>query len=57
MHITARGADQLVEARAAIIKELEEIGYYQPHDRVQVLADIDIGSEAAKTNGSTPTCR
>ncbi len=45
--ITARRADQLVEARAAIIKELEEIGYYQPHDRVQVLADIDVGSEAA----------
>lgn len=45
--ITARRADQLEEMRAAIVRELEEIGYYQPQDRVQVLADIDVGSEAA----------
>ena len=45
--ITARRADPLEDARAAIVRELEEIGYYQPHDRVQVLADIDVGSEAA----------
>ena len=45
--ITARRAEPLLEMRATIVRELEEIGYYQPGDRVQVLADIDVGSEAA----------
>ncbi len=45
--ITARRADQLEGARAAIIKELEEIRYKQPQDLVKVLADIDVGSESA----------
>lgn len=45
--LTARRASELDAHRKAIVKELEDIGYYQPHDRVQVLADIDVGSEAA----------
>ncbi|MCU0759638.1 MAG: SDR family oxidoreductase [Steroidobacteraceae bacterium] len=45
--ITARRAEPLLEMRASIVRELEDIGYYQPGDRVQVLADVDVGSEAA----------
>jgi malonyl-CoA reductase/3-hydroxypropionate dehydrogenase (NADP+) len=45
--ITARRASELETQRKSIVKELEDIGYYQPHDRVQVLADVDVGSEAA----------
>lgn len=45
--MTARGAEALEQQRAEIIRELEGIGYYQPHDRVQVLAGIDVADEAA----------
>ena len=45
--ITARRAEPLLEMRAAIVRELEEVGYYRPGDRVQVLAGIDVASEAA----------
>jgi malonyl-CoA reductase/3-hydroxypropionate dehydrogenase (NADP+) len=45
--ITARRAGELESHRRAIVRELEDVGYYQPHDRVRCLADIDVGSEAA----------
>jgi malonyl-CoA reductase / 3-hydroxypropionate dehydrogenase (NADP+) len=45
--MTARGREALDRQRAAIIRELEGIGYYQPQDRVQVLGDIDVADEAA----------
>ncbi|MCU0976540.1 MAG: SDR family NAD(P)-dependent oxidoreductase [Steroidobacteraceae bacterium] len=43
--MTARGTEALEQQRAAIIRELEGIGYYQPQDRVHILGDIDVGDE------------
>ena len=40
--LTARRKDQLEGMRERIVRELEEIGYNRPHDRVQILADIDV---------------
>ena len=53
--LTARREDQLREMRDAIVNELEDIGYYRPHERVRMLADVDVGSEAslAKALGAT----
>jgi malonyl-CoA reductase/3-hydroxypropionate dehydrogenase (NADP+) len=45
--MTARRASELEAHRDAIVRELEDIGYYQPHDRVQVLAGVDVGDEGA----------
>jgi malonyl-CoA reductase/3-hydroxypropionate dehydrogenase (NADP+) len=45
--ITARRAHELELHRRAIVRELEDIGYYQPQERVLALADIDVGSEPA----------
>lgn len=45
--ITARRAGELESHRNAIVRELEDIGYYQPHDRVQLLANVDVGDEAS----------
>jgi malonyl-CoA reductase / 3-hydroxypropionate dehydrogenase (NADP+) len=45
--MTARRASELDAHRRSIVKELEDIGYYQPHERVHVLADIDVGDEGA----------
>jgi malonyl-CoA reductase/3-hydroxypropionate dehydrogenase (NADP+) len=45
--MTARRASELDAHRKAIVKELEDIGYYQAHERVHVLADIDVGDEGA----------
>jgi malonyl-CoA reductase / 3-hydroxypropionate dehydrogenase (NADP+) len=44
--ITARREDQLRGMRDEIVQELEDIGYYRPHERVQYLADVDTGDEA-----------
>jgi malonyl-CoA reductase/3-hydroxypropionate dehydrogenase (NADP+) len=44
--LTARRESQLRELRDSIVAELEEIGYNRPHDRVHILADIDVADEA-----------
>ncbi len=43
--IVARRADQLESMRRGIVRELEDIGYYGAHDRVAILADIDVAHE------------
>ncbi len=45
--LVARRADQLEEMRASVVRELEDIGYYEAQDRVKVLADIDVADEAS----------
>ena len=45
--LAARRAGPLEELRAEIVRELEEIGYNRPQDRVRLLADIDVADEAA----------
>ena len=45
--LTARRDDQLREMRDGIIRELEDIGYYRPQERVLMMADVDAGDEAA----------
>ena len=45
--LTARRESQLVELRDSIVKELGEIGYNRPHERVRILADIDVADEGA----------
>lgn len=45
--MTARGTEALEKMRAAIVRELEGIGYYQPQDRVHILGDVDVGDERA----------
>ncbi len=43
--IVARRADQLASMRDSIVKELEDIGYYDAADRVQCVADVDVANE------------
>jgi malonyl-CoA reductase/3-hydroxypropionate dehydrogenase (NADP+) len=45
--LTARRENQLVDLRDSIVRELEEIGYNRPLERVRVLADIDVADEGA----------
>ncbi|MFN8753396.1 MAG: SDR family NAD(P)-dependent oxidoreductase [Betaproteobacteria bacterium] len=45
--LTARREDQLREMRDSIVRELEDVGYYRPQERVRMLADVDVGSEAS----------
>jgi malonyl-CoA reductase/3-hydroxypropionate dehydrogenase (NADP+) len=45
--LTARRESQLVGLRDDIVRELEEIGYNRPHERVRILADIDVADESA----------
>jgi len=45
--LTARREAQLIEVRDSIVRELEDIGYNRPLDRVRILADIDVADEAA----------
>ncbi len=45
--LVARRADQLDEMRTSIVRELEDIGYYEAQDRVAILADIDVAEEAS----------
>lgn len=45
--LTARRESQLIELRDSIVRELEEIGYNRPHERVHILADIDVADESA----------
>lgn len=44
--LTARREDQLKGMRDQIVRELEDIGYYRPHERVSYIANVDTGSEA-----------
>jgi malonyl-CoA reductase/3-hydroxypropionate dehydrogenase (NADP+) len=45
--LVARRADQLAEMRDGIVRELEDIGYYEAAARVQVVADVDVADEAS----------
>ncbi len=45
--LVARRTDQLQEMRASIVRELEDIGYYEAQDRVAILGDIDVAEEAS----------
>jgi len=45
--LVARRTDQLEEMRASIVRELEDIGYYEAQDRVAILGDIDVAQEAS----------
>ena len=45
--LTARREDQLKEMRDGIVRELEDIGYYRPGERVLMMANVDAGDEAA----------
>lgn len=45
--LSARSAGKLDKAREAIVQELRGVGYPRPEQRVHVLADIDVGDEAA----------
>ena len=43
--LCARRAGELAAMRDAIVREVEEIGYYGAADRVHVVADVDVGDE------------
>ncbi|MDP5070677.1 MAG: SDR family oxidoreductase, partial [Congregibacter sp.] len=45
--LSARSKEKLEEARDAIVEELRGVGYPNAHQRVHILADIDVGDEAA----------
>jgi malonyl-CoA reductase/3-hydroxypropionate dehydrogenase (NADP+) len=45
--LVARRADQLDEMRQGIVRELEDIGYYDAETRVQCVADVDVADEAS----------
>jgi malonyl-CoA reductase / 3-hydroxypropionate dehydrogenase (NADP+) len=53
--LTARREDQLREMRDGIIRELEDIGYYRPQERVLMMADVDAGDEAALATAVSKT--
>ncbi|WP_439107547.1 SDR family NAD(P)-dependent oxidoreductase [Congregibacter sp.] len=45
--LSARSKEKLEEARDEIVEELRGVGYPNAHQRVHILADIDVGDEAA----------
>lgn len=53
--LTARRESQLIELRDSIVRELEEIGYNRPLERVRILADIDVADEAALVKSVSAT--
>jgi malonyl-CoA reductase/3-hydroxypropionate dehydrogenase (NADP+) len=55
--LTARRENQLVDLRNSIVVELEEIGYNRPHDRVQMLANIDVADEASLAKSVAATVK
>lgn len=55
--LVARRADQLEEMRTGILKELEDIGYYDAADRVQVVAGVDVANEASLQRAVDETLR
>lgn len=55
--LTARRKSQLVELRDSIVRELEEIGYNRPLERVRILADIDVAEESALVQSVAATVK
>ncbi len=55
--LVARRADQLEEMRAEIARELEDIGYHDAADRVQVVAGVDVADEAGLRRAVDETLR
>jgi malonyl-CoA reductase / 3-hydroxypropionate dehydrogenase (NADP+) len=53
--LVARRQDQLDEMRGNIVRELEDIGYYDAQHRVAILADIDVADEASLTRSVAAT--
>jgi malonyl-CoA reductase/3-hydroxypropionate dehydrogenase (NADP+) len=45
--LVARRADQLEGMRQGIVSELEDIGYFDAADRVQIVAGVDVANEAS----------
>ncbi|MEM6709859.1 MAG: SDR family NAD(P)-dependent oxidoreductase [Pseudomonadota bacterium] len=45
--LSARSTEKLSAARDEIVQELRGVGYPDPTSRVEILGDIDVGSEAA----------
>lgn len=45
--LVARRADQLDEMRTAIVRELEDIGYYGAAERIAVLPEVDVADETS----------
>jgi malonyl-CoA reductase/3-hydroxypropionate dehydrogenase (NADP+) len=45
--LSARSESKLREAQQEIVEELRGVGYARPEERVQIMADIDVGDEAA----------
>ena len=55
--LAARREGPLKTLRDEIVRELEEIGYNRPKDRVRLLADIDVADEAALGKAVAETLR
>jgi malonyl-CoA reductase / 3-hydroxypropionate dehydrogenase (NADP+) len=55
--LVARRADQLEEMRTGILKELEDIGYYDADDRVQIVSGVDVANEASLQRAVDETLR
>ena len=53
--LTARREEQLRDLRESIVEELAEMGYNRPHERVRVLAGIDVADEAALAHSVSAT--
>jgi malonyl-CoA reductase/3-hydroxypropionate dehydrogenase (NADP+) len=53
--LAARRAGPLEGLRDEIVRELEEIGYNRPKERVRLLADIDVADERALARAVTAT--
>ncbi|MGA1384660.1 MAG: SDR family NAD(P)-dependent oxidoreductase, partial [Steroidobacteraceae bacterium] len=55
--LTARRENQLIDLRDSIVRELEEIGYNRPYERVRILADIDVADESALVKSVAATLK
>lgn len=55
--LTARREEQLRDMRDDIVRELEDIGYYRPQERVQYIANVDTGNEAKLAESVETTIR
>jgi malonyl-CoA reductase/3-hydroxypropionate dehydrogenase (NADP+) len=55
--LVARRADQLEEMRVEIARELEDIGYHDAPDRVQVVSGVDVADEASLRRAVDETLR
>ena len=45
--LVARRESELKDMRASVVRELEDIGYYEAQDRVAILPNIDVSDEAS----------